>query len=41
MGLQGTGLRVDYCVFTHRGCQTQEKIVAASAATFVLIGDYR
>ena len=24
-----------------RGCQTQEKVVAASAETFVVIADYR
>ena len=26
---------------THSGCQTQEKVVAASAKTFVVIADYR
>ena len=28
-------------MFVSRGCQTQEKVVAASAKIFVVIADYR
>ena len=32
---------VNLTPYSPRGCQTQEKIVAASAKTFVVIADYR
>ena len=28
-------------MITNRGCQTQEKVVAASTKTFIVIADYR